>query len=124
VRTDEPACPFCAAALPAGLEALAAPPAPGRISRTAVFVFGATLSVAACSGSISVGQQGDTGGGFDAGPEGGCSPDDGGAWMTHYGSPPPPEDAGPTDDGGTMQDGAVVAPLYAPPPPPTPDCQG
>jgi hypothetical protein len=52
VRTDEGACPFCASPLPDDLAARAVPAAPRRLSRAAAFVFGATITTAACSGNV------------------------------------------------------------------------
>jgi hypothetical protein len=110
VRTDEPACPFCAAVLPSDLDAHAIPAAPQRLSRAAAFVFGASLTVAGCGSEVSTGS-GSGGGSEPTGTASGNSsaatggmtdggPNDDGGGMALYGDPPP-IDAGPVDDGGT-----------------------
>ena len=109
VRADETACPFCAAALPADLEARAVPASPRRLSRAAAFAFGASLTVAACGSEVTT-ATGSTGGGGNATT--GTGPNDDGGVHTHYGLPAPDaSDDGPADDGG----GFV---LYGPAPPP------
>jgi hypothetical protein len=141
VRAAETACPFCAAALPADLAARAVPAAPGRLGRAAAFLFGATVSVAACTSEITTTggtTSGGTGGGGNATT--GTGPDDDGGMSTHYGTPgfdggaggspaddgggmtlyggPGFPDAGPDDGGPDAGDGGGPQPIYGSPPPP------
>ena len=104
-----------------------------EVQGAAAFVFGATLSVTACSSQVGGDTSASTGAGGatqDGGPDddGGNvahyglpadsgPPDDGGG-MALYGDPPPP-DAG--DDGGNVSDGGGPQPLYGAPPPPPKD---
>ena len=127
VRAHEAVCPFCASTLPADLAERAAPPWPRRrLNRAAVFVFGATLSTAACSGNVVQGVGAGTGG--SAGTGGGVSTHGTGGTG---GSPVDAGPDGPADDGGpedaeddVHQDVNVQPPYGAPPyglPPPPPD---
>lgn len=109
VRTTETQCPFCAAEFSAPLinESAKATAAAGRLTRAAAFLFGASLTVAACGTDESGG--GSSGGAMDAGNTSDSGPSDDGGVMALYGDPAP--DAGPDDDGGAMT-------KYGAPPPP------
>jgi hypothetical protein len=101
VRASEDTCPFCAAAVPQELRAVPAPRPPTvRLSRAALYVFGATsIGVAvACSGSVS-------GVGLD---DGGADASQGPAPTPAYGSPGPPLEASP----GDAAPDHVIAPMY------------
>lgn len=113
VRATEAACPFCASALPSGLEKTAIPSATRRMSRAAAFVFGASIAVTGCGSTTEGGGSGggadtssSSSGGSDAGPD-----DDGGA-MALYGDPAP--DGGPDDDGGAQAEYGAPAPDAGP----------
>jgi hypothetical protein len=103
VLAAEPACPFCAAALPTNLADSAIPSAPMRLSRAAAFVFGASVAIAGCSSDeTGGGSGGSTGGGSNQGSTNASSstgPADDGGVMALYGVP---SDGGPDDDGGGM----------------------
>jgi hypothetical protein len=136
VRAGETACPFCASALPADLGAQAVPAAPGRLSRAAAFVFGASLSVAACSSEVNTSSGTTTTGGTGGSKATttGTGPDDDGGSQSHYGTPAfdggtggsPDDDGGamslygdpPMPDGGQTMDDGGGEPLYGSPPPP------
>lgn len=108
VRAAEAKCPFCAAALPTSAGARVLPGPKVRLSRAAVFVFGATLAVTGCGSDVTdPGASAATSGG--QGGQGGSGPDDDGGAQALYGDPGP-EDAGPTDDGS-------VQAMYGDPPP-------
>src|SRR5690349_20662257 len=87
VLATEAACPFCAAALPSDLGSRAVPgTGPGqRLGRAAAFVFGASLAVTACAGSVTTGSGSTESAGASGSSSGG--PDDDGGVMTHYGNP-------------------------------------
>jgi len=135
VRAGETACPFCASALPADLGAQAIPAAPRRLTRAAAFVFGATVSVAACTSEVTT--TGGTTGGGGSGATTGTGPDDDGGTQSHYGTPAwdagtggagggPVDDGGgmslygdpPAPDGGQNMDDGGWEPIYGSPPPP------
>ena len=93
VRVTENACPFCAAAIPVSFRDLPLPRPPARrLSRAALYAFGATTIglATACSGSV-------TNIGGDAAPDG-SGEEAGqplyGAPAPAYGAPTPPQDAG------------------------------
>jgi hypothetical protein len=95
VRTDETACPFCTAALPA----CAPPPEPAangpRLNRAAIVALGASLALTGCAPVALYGA-----------PAPDVVEDDGGL-QAMYGAPAPDAAA---DDGGS-------APLYGAAPP-------
>jgi hypothetical protein len=116
VRADEGACPFCASALPDDLAARAVPPAPRRLSRAAAFVFGATITTAACSGNVVQ----DVDGGGATGSGGSTTTGAGGTTTTTVTTTTTTTttDTGPEDAGF---DGHVAPPYGLPPygqPPP------
>lgn len=111
VRASEDHCPFCSADLKQpGLLRASAPSAasPGRLTRAAAFVFGASLTVAAC-GTDETGGGSSSSSGGDAGSAADSGPDDDGGVIALYGDPAP--DGGPDDGGSGM-------PKYGAPPPP------
>ena len=111
VRSSEPACPFCASALPTDLGARAVPAAPKRLDRLAAFTFAATLAVTGCA-VVSGGDDSEK------------SEGEIGAIQPMYGMPPPPpaQDSGsdggaaPCDDGGGIQAMYGAPPVDLPPP--------
>jgi hypothetical protein len=122
VRVTEDTCPFCAGAVPASFRNLPAPrPPTRRLSRAALYAFGATSIglVTACSGSVTniPGDSGTDGSGEEAGqplygaaPAYGAFPEGGGDEMSHtlYGLPSDAEP--PPDDGPIMADAAYGLP--------------
>jgi hypothetical protein len=108
VRIDEPACPFCRAALPAGFAAPAALRPAGRLNRAALMALrmgaiGATA--AACGGTVAAGTSGDTGPDAQNPPPGtvvdGSEDDAPIAIEPPYGGPPGILDAAFDFDGGS-----------------------
>jgi hypothetical protein len=132
VRVTESACPFCAASLPEAFAAAPAPRAPTkRLSRAALYAFGATsITVAAACSSGSGTPAGDTDGSTAdappdspsamplygaAAPDGGFDEDDGGPDVSAaplYGASP--REAGEPGDGGSPFEGGAVAAYGAP----------
>jgi hypothetical protein len=138
VRATERACPFCATSLPETFAAAPAPRAPTkRLSRAALYAFGATsITVSSASSSSRGTPAGDTDGSTaDASPDspsamplyGAAAPDGGfddDAEPDQFGASPPVEAGEPGDgesppeagepDGGSEFDGRAVAAYGAP----------
>jgi hypothetical protein len=96
VKSDEPTCPFCGAAVDARRPVPGRPSA--RLGRAATFAFGAALAAASASGcgeshtpDDAAAEEPDAG--TDAG-EATPPPDDAGPAPLYGGAPPPEEDAG------------------------------
>jgi len=104
VRSSEAVCPFCAASIPISFKDAPPPRAPTRrLSRAALYAFGATsLTLAtACSGSVTDVEDNDAS--ADVAPDQGVGP------TPSYGAPGMPIEAGPPEpDGG-------VGPVYGAP---------
>jgi hypothetical protein len=114
VRASEAQCPFCRGDLGAnGATASSGAPAARRLTRAAMFVFGATLSVAACGPKVDGGPEDSQA--SDAQPD--TAPEDPGSPQARYGAPPPPTDAAPDPtDAGPEDTGSPMARYGAPPP--------
>jgi hypothetical protein len=105
VRTSESACPFCKGELPASFASLPAPRPPSvRLSRAALYAFGASSIglAAACSSTATpaYGAPGDLDASADVGNGGGGSGGSGGSTN----------DSGVTDGAGA--DSPTAQPLY------------
>src|SRR4051812_11078561 len=111
VRALEAACPFCAAALPGDLGERAIPGTSLRLTRAAVFVFGASIALTACSGEVSTASAGATSGG-----QGGGAPDDDGGVAALYGFPAM-DDAGTDAEPDAPDDSGGFMGMYGNPPP-------
>lgn len=108
IRVSESACPFCDATTSSSFRALAAPAAPGkRLSRAALFVFGAAsaTAVAGCSSSSDSSTTPDGGG--DAVADGTDTNN-----SAAYGLPPDTSflDSGPGDTSVPFVDAAYGGP--------------
>ncbi len=131
VLATERACPFCNCAMPEDFSARVRPEAPRRLSRMAALALGTSLSLGACSDTVT-GTDGAASDAVDASADvlRDAPPDDG-AIVALYGDPPP-TDAGAdvVDDDGApateygapvirdaaVDDGAAAGMYGAPPP--------
>jgi hypothetical protein len=121
VRASEEACPFCAGELPASRTSQPLPRSPAtRLSRAALYAFGASAAVvAACGGST--GSTVADGGTTDGGDESRAMPVYGGPVVDGGEDAPILVDAaygGPPQDGAAdAESDSSPAPLYGAPPP-------
>lgn len=112
VRAGSVACPFCGVKVEGGA-ARVVPSAPvgKRLTRAAMFTFGAALAVAACGGSSTTEGATDAGAAGD-GAKSDAATDDGGV-QALYGLPPPDAAADTGYDAGNVQPPYGLPPMDA-----------